>query len=80
MLFIPTKELAEINKFVKVKVPSAREVFSRSHGVTYVPKPGEYTGDEYIPLYQSKTDAIAAADEEYREFLNKEEHGDGPDA
>lgn len=70
-MFFPTDDFLELNKFREVNLPTTREIFSRTGSIAKMPSQ-MFSGDEYIPGMQSKTDAIAAADAEYREFLKQE--------
>lgn len=72
MMFFPSDDFLELNKFREVNLPTTREIFSRTGSIAKMP-PQMFSGDEYVPDMQSKTDAIAAADAEYREFLKQEE-------
>lgn len=72
MLCSPSEDFFNLNKFREVQLPTTREIFSRTGSIAKLP-PQMFSGDDYIPDMQSKTDAIAAADAEFREFLKNEE-------
>lgn len=68
-MFIP-KELQKENAFVDVAIPSNKSLFSRFGEVT--PANQMYSGDDKVPLYESKSDSIEAY-QKYAEMMAKEE-------
>lgn len=73
MMYFPSDNFLELNKFVEVQLPTTREIFARTGSIAKLPAE-MYTGDDYVPDTQSKTDAIAQADADYREFLKNEDN------
>lgn len=67
-MYIP-KELQKENCFLDVAIPSNKALFSRFGEVAPVKE--LYSGDESVPLYESKSDSIEAY-QEYAEQLAKE--------
>jgi len=68
-MYIPEKLKAE-NKFIDVAIPSNRSLFSRL-GEVAVNKE-LYSGDESVPLFESKSDSIDNY-QKYAEAMAKEE-------
>lgn len=67
-MYIP-KALQNENCFLDVAIPSNKSLFSRFGEV--VPVKELYSGEEPIPLYESKSDSIEAY-KEYAEQMAKE--------
>lgn len=67
-----TIDALKLNKFKPVRLPKNSTYFARFG--EYNPDSSHFSGeDDDTPLVQSKLDAIRQMDDEYRDFIPKEE-------
>lgn len=60
----------KLNKFKHVRIPSNDQYFARYGGVSPEDS-GNYTGDEAIPMAQTKIDAIAEGAQLYEQYARE---------
>lgn len=64
-------EQLKLNRYSAVAIPKVSTLYQR-FGKTGLPSANAYTGDEVLPLSERKTDSIARAVEDYRQYEREE--------